>query len=99
MKHDFTPVARLELLEAVNYYESQGIGLGAKFSAEVWRTIERMEEDPYRLRPLPNGARRCLTHIFPYSIVYEILAERIVIVAIAHGSRRPGYWSRRLKRD
>jgi hypothetical protein len=32
---------------------------------------------------------------FPYSIVYKQDPDKIVIVAIAHQRRRPGYWQRR----
>jgi hypothetical protein len=32
---------------------------------------------------------------FPYSIVYKEAADKIMIVAIAHQRRRPGYWRRR----
>jgi hypothetical protein len=32
----------------------------------------------------------------PFSFVYRVEANRIVIVAVAHGRRRPGYWKSRL---
>ena len=32
---------------------------------------------------------------FPFNIVYEIRQTEIVIVAVAHHKRRPGYWSQR----
>jgi len=32
---------------------------------------------------------------FPYSAVY-VLEPRLVVVAIAHARRRPGYWEKRL---
>ncbi|MBI5330131.1 MAG: type II toxin-antitoxin system RelE/ParE family toxin [Betaproteobacteria bacterium] len=34
---------------------------------------------------------------YPYSLVYYKQATDLVIVAIAHQSRRPGYWRPRLK--
>ena len=33
---------------------------------------------------------------FPYTIVYTEFAEEILIIAVAHTSREPGYWRRRL---
>ena len=32
---------------------------------------------------------------YPYKIVYRVEGERVVIVAMAHGRRRPGYWRSR----
>jgi hypothetical protein len=32
---------------------------------------------------------------FPFAVPYQIKREEIVILALAHTSRRPGYWSRR----
>jgi hypothetical protein len=31
----------------------------------------------------------------PFTLVYSIKADEIVILALAHASRRPGYWTRR----
>jgi plasmid stabilization system protein ParE len=39
---------------------------------------------------------RYLLKRYPFIIVYRIAADRIEIVAVAHGKRRPGYWRRRL---
>lgn len=36
--------------------------------------------------------RRLLVGRFPYQVVYRLRATEIVIVAVAHLKRRPGYW-------
>jgi toxin ParE1/3/4 len=38
----------------------------------------------------------CRTRVFPYAVRYTIEADYILIVAIAHGKRQPGYWLHRL---
>ena len=40
--------------------------------------------------------RRCLLRVFPYSLLYTIESDFILIVAVMHGKRRPGYWRYRL---
>jgi hypothetical protein len=34
-------------------------------------------------------------HRFPYALIYEDFPDRVWIAAVAHYSRRPGYWSHR----
>jgi plasmid stabilization system protein ParE len=40
--------------------------------------------------------RRLLVPRFPYGLLYRVEDERIFIVAVAHFSRRPGYWRSRI---
>jgi plasmid stabilization system protein ParE len=42
--------------------------------------------------------RRALIKGFPVFVVYEIIENEVLIVAVAHGSRRPGYWRARLRK-
>jgi hypothetical protein len=49
-----------------------------------------------RWRIIDEDVRRCLTHVFPYSILYTIELEFVFIVAVAHCAREPGYWKERL---
>jgi hypothetical protein len=45
---------------------------------------------------LEEDVRRCLVSVFPYSVLYTIEAEYVLIIAIMHGKRQPGYWRSRL---
>jgi len=96
MTYDFHPEARLEYREAAAFYESRRPGLGAAFTREVEAAINRILEAPDRWRTIEQDVRRCLTHTFPYGILYTVEEDSILIVAVAHGSRKPGYWRERL---
>src|SRR5882724_6270433 len=37
-----------------------------------------------------------LLHRFPFSVVYAVEANLVLVIAIAHHGRRPGYWTQRL---
>jgi plasmid stabilization system protein ParE len=39
--------------------------------------------------------RRAVVQRFPYLVFYRDLADRIEVVAVAHGAREPGYWLKR----
>jgi plasmid stabilization system protein ParE len=91
----FHPDAAQEARDAAAYYEGLRAGLGDDCRAELEAALARIQQNP-RLYPAVSGAIRiCPLHRFPFSVYYEELTDRIWVVAIAHQSRRPGYWARR----
>jgi len=98
MTYDFHPEAALEYREAAAFYEERSSGLGAAFTLEVEATIERILEAPKRWRILNQDVRRCLTHKFPYGLLYTVEEDSILVVAVMHLRRRPNYWLNRLSR-
>ena len=44
-----------------------------------------------------RGAKRLILKHFPFDIVVREFQEEIIVVAIAHQSRRPGYGQNRLR--
>jgi len=87
----------VELWEAVAYYEEQSAGLGLDFEAEIEGTIQMIRHFPERWPLRVDSTRRCLTHRFPYLVIYSYLKDHVWIVAFAHCKRRSGYWQDRLK--
>ncbi len=93
--------AEEELLDAINRYEDKQDGLGARFLSEVERASNRLEDwphigPPWTYSEVPEGVRRLSLQTFPYHLVY-VEDPRLVIVAVAHMKRRPGYWRTRLR--
>jgi toxin ParE1/3/4 len=89
-------LAAAELLESARFYDQRRSGLGDQFLAAV-ETVQEL------IRAQPQLGRRGLLDTFsfrprrfPFRIVYELQPDRTWIVAVAHLSRRPGYWARRL---
>jgi hypothetical protein len=99
VKVHFHPQASLDLNDATDHYERQRTGLGRQFAVEVHSTVKRIEHSPsaWAIVDPKAGLRRCLTHRFPYGVVYQIQTHRIVVLAVAHLRRRPGYWRSRLE--
>ncbi|MCP4129418.1 MAG: type II toxin-antitoxin system RelE/ParE family toxin [bacterium] len=96
MKYSFHPSARIELSEAVYYYESCRKGLGAEFAKEVYSTVRRITEFPEAWTPLTKNTRRCLTKRFPYGVIYQIKDGWILIIAVMQLNRKPDYWKNRI---
>jgi hypothetical protein len=94
--------ASQEAIEAAAWYEYEQPGLGTEFFAAVDAAMDAIEENFIPLSPLPEearqiGAKRLILERFPYDIVaIEMLGETVVI-AVAHHSRKPGYWRERSK--
>ena len=96
MRYEFHPEALEEYREAANWYEARKAGLALRFVSEVEDAIGRILDGPERCRIIEDDVRRCLTHVFPYSILYTIEPGFILIVAVAPCARGPGYWKDRL---
>jgi hypothetical protein len=91
----FDPAARAELLATIKYYEECRAGLGKRFRLVVESELDLIRKAPFQFRVLHAPFRRCLLHKFPYSIIFAIEPEFILVVAVAHTKRKPGYWRER----
>lgn len=89
-------IAQIELDEAVDFYDSESPGLGAEFLLEVLRAMERIRGFPNAWHPFSENTRRCQTRRFPYGIIYQVLSEEILVIAVANLHRNPDYWKDRL---
>jgi plasmid stabilization system protein ParE len=97
MISEFLPEADEEFREAVRYYENEAPGVGLRFVAEVRRGVTFIAENPYAATAVGIGIRRKVLNHFPYSLLYAVESELILIVAVAHQKRRPRYWRGRIK--
>ncbi|GAP97039.1 type II toxin-antitoxin system RelE/ParE family toxin [Leptolyngbya sp. NIES-2104] len=95
MACEFHPAANGELFDAVTYYDSINLDLGNQFIQEVEQALDRIEQYPQAWAALSENTRRCRLQSFPYGVVYQVAAQGILIVAIMHLQRKPGYWSDR----
>ena len=95
MKYVFHPEALTEYVEAVQYYTQQRTELGQAFVDAIEDAVYRLRESPTRWKVIDEDVRRCLTRKFPYGILYTIEYDYILILAVMHCSREPGYWKER----
>jgi hypothetical protein len=93
--------ATQETAEAAAWYDAERLGLGEEFFEAVDAAIDLIEEGVLPLLPMPrkaraHGAKRIILKRFPYDIVALERPHEIVVIAVAHHSRKPGYWRERL---
>lgn len=96
MRCEFHPAALAEYQEAARYYAGCQEGLELRFMASVETVVRQIAAAPDRWRILERDVRRCLTKVFPYAILYTIEPDRVLIVAVMHCHREPGYWRGRV---
>jgi len=65
---------------------------GASPDPVVSRVILDIGENPERFPVWRQTWRRALLHRFPYVVFFMIDEDRVVVWAVAHTKRRPGYW-------
>lgn len=88
--------AQAELDEAVAWYADQAPGLGDAFLLETLKAIKLIEQFPRAWHPLTPQIRRCRLRRFPYSVVYTVDGDDLLVLAIAHQHRKPSYWRSRM---
>ncbi|MEG4629689.1 type II toxin-antitoxin system RelE/ParE family toxin [Microcoleus sp. AR_TQ3_B6] len=95
MRYVFHPEALAEYSEAVQYYAEQRSEVAQMFINAIEDAVYRIRESPTPWAIVDEDVRRCLTRKFPYSILYTIEQDYILILAVTHCSREPGYWKSR----
>ncbi len=95
MKISLLPLAQLELDEAFAWYEKQVVGLGYEFLDEFDQTVRLIVSFPKMAEKIEVDARRRLLNRFPYGVIYGIDGNTVVVIAVAHLKRKPGYWMSR----
>jgi plasmid stabilization system protein ParE len=93
----FLDPAEKEMIEASLFYQAASNGLGDDFLDDVQRVIDNLCEHPYLGVAVAPNLRRILLHRFPFSLIYSVQVDVILVVAVAHYSRRPGYWQDRVE--
>ena len=88
----FRPGARRELDDAALWYESERRGLGEQFLAEVEQALALVLEHPERFPDVHRGLRRIRVRRFPYSVIYRVVGNDIVVHAVFHARRNPAAW-------
>jgi plasmid stabilization system protein ParE len=89
------PAAVTEARQAYRWYVRRSAAAARRFQAAFDAALEQIAQTPERWPVYLHGTRFRLLRRFPYTIVYRQHEDRVQVVAVAHGRRRPGYWKRR----
>lgn len=92
----FTPAAKLDVIEARDWYGARSPAAMRGFIAELDRQVGRIRENPVQFPVVSGDVRRTLLRRFPYALLYRDTGEGVVVIVCFHARRDPKVWRRRV---
>ena len=91
------PGARRDFNRAVDWYIAEaGKPAATRFVAEVEQLRSLILDYPRIGTPGRSNTRGLVFKRFPYTLVYRARGDVLEVIALAHHSRRPDYWVKRI---
>jgi len=92
----FHRLAAREYRSSREWYAKRSAAVAERFRLAVDRAVDRIVKEADSLGVLVGQYRYVRVSRFPYVLIFRRLDSAVVVVvAVAHTSRRPGYWRRR----
>src|SRR4051812_4812573 len=78
--------------QAAAWYAERSVRATVRFLDELDRVVVLIADSPFGFQIFDADLRRAVFRRFPFYIVFRADELEVVVVAIAHGKRRPGFW-------
>ena len=93
MRVSLSDEAQADANAATDWYIGDGAFVAAEdFANALDQAYGLLCDFPSMGEQAIRDTRMLSLHRFPYSLIYRIQGDEIRVIAIAHHSRRPGYW-------
>jgi plasmid stabilization system protein ParE len=93
---DYLAGARRDFDESFDWYAARSTQVAQRFVAAVDAALANVVANPLRFASPDGVHRECPVKKFPFRIVYRLVDDTVLVVAVAHAKRRPGYWRDRI---
>ncbi|MFN7138434.1 MAG: type II toxin-antitoxin system RelE/ParE family toxin [Limisphaerales bacterium] len=93
---EYLPAAQVEAVESAVWYQERESGLGERFQVSLELAEKLIRRNPLLGAPYYLDTRKWRVPDFPFNLIYREEPRKILIVAVAHQARRPGYWRKRI---
>jgi toxin ParE1/3/4 len=90
------PEAREETNRSAEYIEQKRSGSGEELLDDIEQAFKNVSNEPMRWRVRRYGYRRYIVQRFGYLVWYRERNGYVFVIAVHHGSRKPGYWKKRI---
>ena len=88
----FHPAALQDADEAAAWYAERSVRASIRFLDELDRLIDLIAASPERFPVFEVDLRTAVLRRFPFYVVFRADHLGIVVIAVAHGKRRPRFW-------
>ena len=96
MKVAFHPLAEREYMEAFHFYLSRQVRVATRFDRAVSKIVDSLQTRTDIGWPHLGETRQERVPGFPYGVIFVSRDDFTLVVAVAHSSRKPGYWTDRI---
>lgn len=88
----FLPEALADYQDAYDWYLARSLRAAAGFEAAVDVALTAIAANPERWPSFDERHRFYIPRRYPYNLIYRLVPEGVLIVAVAHQKRSPNYW-------
>ena len=102
MRIEWHPEASAEFAVGLDWYDRRAVSAGDRFEADVLAAVRAVSDMPAAWPEWPGSDRGPIVRSkgvtdFPYRVVYVAGDDVLMILAVAHTKRIPGYWRHRVE--
>jgi len=91
-----TQGAEDDYADSLRWYAERSQRAAVGFETEFERALDSITADPDRYPFCDEEHQFYLMSRYPFQVIFrKASGNRLLIVAVAHASRRPGYWTER----
>ena len=91
----FLTEAEEEVDAALAWYLARSRAAAKAFFGELDHAVLMISRAPHRWPWFHGRYRRYLMPSFPFALIYQVFDHEVLVVALAHDRREPGYWKQR----
>jgi plasmid stabilization system protein ParE len=92
----FHPEAVAEAERSRDWYARRSPRAAQGFLDELSKAFASIQGSPEAWQAHLHGTRRFTFRRYPFVVVFRVEDESVLIVAVAHTKRKPGYWGDRV---
>src|SRR4051812_36958416 len=92
----FHPDAQREYQASIGWYQQRSAAAARRFVTEIDRVVATIAAQPDRYGWYDDQYREAGVRRYPFSVIYRVEPSGdVLVIAVAHASREPGYWQTR----
>jgi toxin ParE1/3/4 len=91
----YHPLFDCDVREAAWWYDRRSAGLGDAFVDQVSQCVAEIIADPERFAIGPSGCRYVRVSRFPYVVLFDVVADELLIFGVLHTARSMEKWRER----